>query len=221
MKTVIFDLDGTLVDSAPGILAALEAAFSTIGRAPVCPLERAIIGPPLRETITMLVEKNDREKVADLMAVFKDRYDSDTYRKTLVFDGVEPMLAEISRRGYQMFIATNKRIEPTRSILQHLGWNKLFEAVYALDSFPIPVQSKAEMLETIILERKLAPQSCVYVGDRCEDREAAQVAGLGFLFAGWGYGGPPVDGSSIGGSLVDGPMRMVEAVDEYLRKAGR
>jgi phosphoglycolate phosphatase len=189
MKAIIFDLDGTLVDSAPSILASLESAFADCGLIPNEPLTPRLIGPPLRVTLARLAGDRDKGTTLDrLTAAFKHHYDSLGYRETQPFTGVEPMLRTLANAGLVMHIATNKRALPTRLILDHLGWARLFERVYALDTFAPPLPHKTALLARLLVDASLAVKYCAYVGDRAEDAEAARANRLPFYWATWGFG---------------------------------
>ncbi|MDR0634540.1 MAG: HAD hydrolase-like protein, partial [Azoarcus sp.] len=90
--------------------------------------------------------------------------------------------------GHSLYIATNKRIHPTRLILAHLGWSACFEAVYALDLFTPRLPDKAALIGRLLADCRIDPAQAVYVGDRIEDGAAAEANGLPFIAATWGYG---------------------------------
>ncbi len=189
MKAIIFDLDGTLVDSAPSILASLGQAFADCGLELQVPLTPALIGPPLRATLARLCAGGGSEAQLDLLATaFMRHYDSRGYRETQPFAGVEPMLRALAAAGLALHIATNKRVLPTRLILDHLGWAGLFEHVYAHDSFTPPLPHKAALLDRLLTDTRLPANQCAYVGDRAEDHAAARANQLRFFWAAWGFG---------------------------------
>lgn len=195
ITTVIFDLDGTLIDSSRSILAGFAAAFAESGRQPVAALEPGIIGPPLKETLALLAGTADPAVVDPLAEGFKRHYDSEGYKATEVFPGVPEMLAGLAAR-YPLCIATNKRIGPTRKIIAHLGWLEHFRQIHALDGFAPPARNKREMIARILAANDFAPAATLYVGDRDEDEQAAAGNGLPFAMACWGYGVPATDGDT-------------------------
>lgn len=185
--SVIFDLDGTLIDSAPGILNALETVIRINGIMALQALDYSIIGPPLKETLYNLTGITDAVLIDKLVADFKEDYDSSGYNKTKVFPGVSKMLNELKKREIDMYIATNKRLLPTTKILEFLRWGRYFKAIYAVDSKSKPFETKGLMLKDIIFENNLNTSSLIYVGDRAEDGIAADFCRINFIKAAWGY----------------------------------
>ncbi len=188
IKHIIFDLDGTLIDSSESILIAFDGAFKKAGLTPIRPLTKDIIGPPLQQALTLLSGSQDLVVLENLSNLFKTHYDTVGYLQTVVFEGVTEMLAALSLTPADLYIATNKRIKPTLLILEHLGWLGYFKGVYALDSVKVLAKNKSEMLTNILLKHGIAPSTAFYVGDRVEDKEAALNNALNFTYASWGYG---------------------------------
>lgn len=187
ITNVIFDLDGTLVDSAPSILACFTATLAAHGIEPLIPMSDALIGPPLRETLQKLSNIEDPNRLELMIEEFKQHYDTKGYKATKVFPGVDSMLNDLHVAGFRLHIATNKRLKPALLILDHLGWSKLFKSVFASDSQTPSFTSKSAMLEALIVSESIYRSQAVYIGDKSDDRRAAFNNGLEFIGASWGY----------------------------------
>lgn len=185
---ILFDLDGTLIDSAPAILASFRNAFAEAGITPVVAIDESIIGPPLLETLQILSGSHDKALIDTLANGFKAGYDSAGYKQTAAYAGVGDMLERLKNAGLQLSIATNKRILPTRLILDHLGWSAYFSHIYALDLFEPRLPDKAAMIARLMTDHTLPADRSIYIGDRSEDGESADANQLPFIAATWGYG---------------------------------
>lgn len=188
LRHILFDLDGTLIDSAPAILSSFRDAFTQTGIPAVCSIDESIIGPPLTETLELLAGSREPDQINRLAEAFKASYDSEGYRLTATFAGIDRMLSQLKAAGLSLAIATNKRILPTRLILEHLGWSDYFATVYALDLFTPRLANKAAMLARLMAEQAIPADQAIYIGDRSEDGESADANQLPFLAVTWGYG---------------------------------
>jgi len=186
---VIFDLDGTLVNSSHGILTSLAAAFDTNGLKPAQPLSSELVGPPLRETLCLLCPKPNDAALEQLTISFKSHYDTTGFRKTIPFPQVEEMLQSLAKAKIPLHIATNKRHRPTIQILEALAWSDMFDKVLSPDSFYPTLSSKAAILTQLLIESNLAAEECLYIGDRFDDYNAAKEVGIPFALAEWGFEG--------------------------------
>ncbi len=187
-KHIIFDLDGTLIDSAPGIIESFRVACEECSVKSAVPLDASLIGPTLMTTLEKVAGSSKLEVLEPLASAFKNYYDTRGYTKTICFKDVTEVLRVLKRRGARIYIATNKRKVPTDQIIDMLGWRDYLSAIYCLDTFEPPLQNKSQLLDRLLTENVLQPQSCVYIGDRLEDARVAAANGLNFIRAYWGYG---------------------------------
>ena len=184
----IFDFDGTLIDSAPAILSAFAAALKETGLTPQVELDDRLIGPPLAETLSRISGSSDTALIQTLTERFKAHYDRDGVAATSAYPGVAQLLEQLSADGILLHIATNKRLSATQSILEHLGWQRYFSSVYALDMVEPRLPGKTALLQKQLAELCLSPLHACYIGDKLEDGQAAAANSLRFHYAAWGYG---------------------------------
>ncbi len=185
---IIFDFDGTLIDSSPAILETLGLVLQGRGIAPVRPLSRDLIGPPLVATLQACTGVTDKKLLEELAGDFRSRYDSEGIYSTEAYADIPAALRQLQSAGSRLHLATNKRQRPTLLLLEHFGWAPWFTSVYCVDSRTPPYPSKGEMLLAQLKEQKLVPGDTIYIGDTAHDEKAAAQAGLRFLVAAWGYG---------------------------------
>ena len=200
---VIFDLDGTLIDSSDSIVASFRTVFGEFGLCPVKPFTSDLFGPPLMEMLQLLTGTQDEAVLRPLEKAFKAHYDSKGYKNTKVYPGIDKLLLDLKRSGIKMYIATNKRIYPTEKILNLLEWNNFFEGIYALDAFSPPARSKTELLEKIMVKHKFKHEKIVYIGDRKEDKLSSESHGIPFIRANWGYDPVSVPDHKVATSPTD------------------
>lgn len=188
-RHILFDLDGTLIDSAPSILSAFARVLDKHAIKPSCDLTQALIGPPLIETLRLISGVDDLGVLQGLADDFKLYYDEIGYRETREYPGTTESLNNLCHGGASLYVVTNKRIMPTRRIIEFLHWGEFFKGLYSQDAFYPAVKSKADVIKRVMTLHKMPREDTVYVGDREEDREAAKASRIAFYLAGWGYGG--------------------------------
>ena len=185
IKNIIFDLDGTLIDSSYGVLASLSQVCLENNINFERPISKTIIGPPLKETLINLTKIDDEMSIDHLVDCFKLEYDSNGYKDTVAFKGIEEILSTLYDNGINLYIATNKRKNPTYKIINMLTWARFFKGIYSIDSFDC-VKTKGDLLSCIVKKYNL--KSCIYIGDHSDDFLASKVASLPYIMIGWGFG---------------------------------
>lgn len=207
---IIFDLDGTLIDSSEGILKAVQLAFEQCGVVMQQPLSSKLIGPPLTELLVILAGTKDSETLNRLSISFKENYDTEGYKDTTIFDGVVSLMQELKNKHHTLYIATNKRILPTRKIIEFFRWDNLFDGVYALDLFS-HTQNKTDLITHIMQLHNMNKTSTLYIGDTLGDHKAARSNDIFYLMAMWGYDSE----AFTGGNSVDSPALVLEKIKRY------
>jgi phosphoglycolate phosphatase len=188
-RVVIFDLDGTLIDSQQSILNAIKIALNESGLQAKIPVTKELIGPPLIDTLSRITAVKDRLILNAVANRFKLHYDAVGYRDSVVYPGIHNLLESLHNQGYVLYVATNKRLIPTKKIIDYLSWGSLFSAIYSIDSNEEkPFKNKSEMISALLREKAIDIKSAIYIGDRVEDYEAAKFNGLPCILVDWGYG---------------------------------
>ena len=184
--TIFFDVDGTLTDSAPGILNAVRFALEGVGM-PVPPEKELMrfIGPPLTTELQAAFGIGGEEAAA-LVRRFQVYFKKDGMFENRVYDGVPDMLERLLASGRRAAVTTSKPEPFARTILEHFGLSHYFTAIVgsALDERTRATKAEvvAQALET------LKPERVLLVGDRCHDVEGAHANEIPCLGVLYGYG---------------------------------
>lgn len=215
LRGVLFDLDGTLLDTAPDLAAACNAAAAEFGLMPQ-PLE--VLKPQVSHgapaMLVRLMESNGRE--ADFDALHERMlalYEENIAVHTRLFEGMEAVLDEVENRGLSWGIVTNKHRRFTEPLLRRLGLDSRAGCAISGDTLPRSKPHPMPMLEAC---RRIdaAPAACVYVGDARRDIEAGRNAGMATLAALYGY--VPDDDPAQGwgaDALLGGPLDLLAWLD--------
>lgn len=183
---LIFDLDGTLIDSAADIHAAVNVLFSrhdlpTFTYTQVRGFVGNGVGILLERCLRALDLPHDGRFHAELMTEFVSIYET-AHDLTTIYPGVEVALTALS--GHPMAICTNKPEGPTRSVLSHLGLSRYFPVIVGGDTLPLRKPDPAPLFETI---RRLGHDNVLFIGDSEVDAETAARAQVPFLLFSGGY----------------------------------
>jgi phosphoglycolate phosphatase len=182
---IIFDLDGTLVDSFQDIYSALAAAATHLGLP--APAEN-----PMRENMHLRLDQLVQSLYPDadwdvLMQEFRNTYDGSGYPHTQVYPGVMETLRLLHQEGCRLFVATNKRKFAADLIVSRFDRDSFIDDIKTSDCSNPPL-SKKEIVERILVEKRLDPEHTVLIGDTKGDWDAAVQNGLFFIYVVYGYG---------------------------------
>jgi phosphoglycolate phosphatase len=191
-SVILFDLDGTISDSAPGIIASLTYTFERIGR-PVPPVAELLsfVGPPILDTFRVSLGMDEAEAERAL-TVYREHYFSHGALDSAMFPGIDVVLRTLHEAGLPISTATSKPETPATYILEHYGLLGDIDIITGASDDEVR-SSKADVVEEAL--RRLDARGFdisrpVLVGDRLHDVEGAAVHGVPVVFAEWGYGSP-------------------------------
>jgi len=195
MKHIIFDLDGTLFDSAEGIYQSLHIAAQSIGLlAPTKSQVLSAIGPPIHKLIPLIYPNISLEELHIMCAAFRQHYDTIGYVNSSIYDGIEELLLALYSDDDidKLSIVTNKPTLPTIKLLIKNRLHKYFDDIIGVDypaffnqgnNYSSKGQALAELLHPVIT----SDSAFVYIGDTASDLEAALFAGCKFVAVNYGF----------------------------------
>lgn len=186
-KYILFDLDGTIIDSAESILSSFDKVFQKHKISPLKKLDRYIIGPPLNETFINLLDKPTDELVNAMVIDFKFFYDKEGYKLSKLFPEILECLDMLKDKKKKLIIITNKRKAPTKKIIELFNLDRFFQSSYSLDSFEPNMKSKSNVIKEVLSLERIDKKNAVYIGDRTEDGEASYKNNIEFIMVPWGY----------------------------------
>jgi phosphoglycolate phosphatase len=200
---VIFDLDGTLIDSLPDIAAATNRLLASEGRPP---LSHDEVKPMIGDGAGTLVERAfapsgglPGPSVAPSLARFLEEYEPRAAEATKPFPGVIATLTRLREMGYRLAVCTNKPSEATRGVLNAFGMTALFDVVVGGDETPA-LKPDARHVTTVLDRLGATAAEAAYVGDSINDVTASHAAGLPCILVSFGYTRIPVH--ELGAEIV-------------------
>lgn len=214
---LVFDLDGTLIDSAPDLHRCLNAVLAEQGRKGVSLADiRAMVG----DGAAKLVERGfadtgvpvDPAALPGLVQCFLQHYSAGRHALTQAFPGVVETLTALRERGCRLGVCTNKPYGPTMEILEILGLTGFFGAVTGGDSLPVRKPDPGHLLGTLDL-LGAATEQAVMIGDSMNDVAVARAAGVPAILVRYGYTTRPVE--ELGADTI------IERFDEIIPWLGR
>ena len=189
---VLFDLDGTLTDSAPGIINCIEYALTELDLpSPGSDELRAHLGPPLAVTFRDHFGM-DESQITAAIAKYRERYHDIGLFENQVYDGIPELLMTLQQAGYRMATATSKPEYSATRILQHFDLDQYFEFIGAA-ALDTSRDSKSLVIGHTLKNTNTHPDShsMIMIGDRSHDVHGAKEHGIDTIGVLWGYGDAP------------------------------
>lgn len=184
--TILFDLDGTLTDSEPGIVNSVLYALRRFGMDAERQALRAFIGPPLYDSFrgVMGMSEADARRAVD---VYREYFSERGMYENAPYPGVPAMLRRLRAAGRRLVVATSKPETFARRIADHFGLSEALHAVYGAD-LEGGRSAKIDVIRYALAEQGIRPGGAVMVGDRKYDIAGARAAGLAAVGVLYGYG---------------------------------
>ena len=219
---LIFDLDGTLVDTAPDLLNALNAVLANEGRRPVNHADlRSLVGFGARTLIAQAFKMTggpiDPARIEGLNDSFVAHYRSHIADSSRAYPGVEETLASFQAEGLRMGVLTNKPHELTVLLMAKLGLDKYFAAIFGQGRMPY-TKPDARIFQDVVRETAGADAGALMVGDSITDVQTARAGGAPVILVSYGY--TPQPARTLGADAVVDDFRAVPAAVRRILEAG-
>ena len=202
---LLFDLDGTLTDSFPGISRCINHALEALGRDPVPDTRlRALVGAPLTAIFGTLLASGDAALLDRAVAAYRNRFTATGIFENSVFPGIPEALRGFRAAGHVLQVVTAKPTVSAKRVLTHFAIDRHFDAVRGPE-LADRTCNKADLVAAALQSAGGDRAPAVMIGDRAEDVAAARAHGIRAVGVGWGYGSPA--------ELIDaGPDYIAETV---------
>ena len=185
-KAVVFDLDGTLLDTTKGVIYAVELTLEQLGLPrPTDDVLKTFVGPPMQ----LSFEKHfgmEKERALECATLFRANYRDHSLLIAELYPGVMEVLAYLKNKGYKLALATNKSHDNAMSILKHFGVADYCD--FMMGSDLAGKLKKADIIERSLEAIGVNARDAVYVGDSIFDYEGAQKVGMDFIGVTYGFG---------------------------------
>lgn len=214
VKAVIFDLDGTLINTIQELANASNYALERLGF-PSWQVSdyRGFVGNGIRQLLLRSLPENQKDKIEEAREYFNEYYSRHLLDTAPEYPGITPLLNELKRRGISMAVNTNKAQEFSSALTEHVFPGVFVKVVGDEGGYPRkPMPDAALALAELM---GASPRECVFMGDSTVDLETAKNAGMISVLCGWGFVYKNVLEKTDYEYIIDKPAELLKIIDEH------
>ena len=206
MTSILFDLDGTLVDSSQGIFNAFRQSFEKLGLTPLTNQEmKAFIGPPLKVTFQKFFDKED--EVQQAIACFRSYYNIKGVHEVTTYPKIKETLQKLIDKGCQLYVTTSKHQPMADLMLEEQGLTSYFKAIYGSTENRY---HKADVIKACLIDYDITPETAYIIGDTSFDMIGGKTAGINTVGVSWGFGTEDELTNSGADAIVHIPLELLQ-----------
>ena len=219
LALILFDVDGTLVDSQSEILAAMHDAFAAIAT-PV-PNRDAIlstVGLSLEQAMMYLLpSESDAHTISAAVSTYKQSYrkSREAGAISVLYPGIADLLRKCrSHKNWLLGLATGRSRRGVNALVEYYDWGGVFQTIQTADTHPS--KPNPAMLQAALAETGASAQRCLFIGDTTHDMQMAMAAPVGFVGVTWGY--HPVDRFDAAFRVAETSQSVYQAITDWLER---
>jgi phosphoglycolate phosphatase len=208
-KLVIFDLDGTLMNTSAGIFSSANASVVKLGLEPEHdPAQLSkFIGPPINQCF-IEVYNLEQSLIEQAVAIYRVEYEQHGRFNAVAYPNMKETLKALKEKGYQLAVGTLKHESLAQGMMTHFGFDRYFDSIRGADLNSH--LSKADIIKLVLQDLSIRAEDAVLIGDTIHDQKGAAEAGVAFIAVDYGFGFPK------GSPKEESMLAMVSTTEELL-----
>lgn len=213
-KLIIFDLDGTLLDTSEGIMHCYRKTGAILNlQENVIENKKCVIGGPLKDGFQCLYKIDSENQLEKAIATYRSIYQSEGIKMFCTYQGIEELLKNLKENGYLLAVATLKAESYAKQMLESAGFAKYFDVIHGWDG--TDRCTKAYIITKVIFTLNLISSEAILVGDSEYDAYGADAADVDFLGVSYGFGIRKYESKSKLFPIADSPEDVLDYIINF------
>jgi phosphoglycolate phosphatase len=214
IKNILFDLDGTIINPKVGITDSIRYTLGILGfdRIPEQNDLLWCIGPPLRESFSIMLKTEDKAEIDEAVNVYRSKFNSEGIFQFKLYDGIIDTVKTLKDEGFNIYIATSKPRVMAVRIIGHLSLSGLFDGIYGAE-LDGTRNRKGELISYLLEKEKISVDEVIMIGDRKHDMIGAGENGILSCGVSYGFGSEEELLNADADYLVNKPEEIIDLIE--------